>query len=78
MTAIRYSPPNLRDDGDRTADVSYVVLQYEIGGIEQPIASHDHLKSCEEHVARLTNDAAGRLDRTQKFYSWVAVERYRG
>jgi len=78
ITAQRHSPPNVMGEGDKTTTVSYIVMMYEVGGMERPIASHDDLASCEEHIVRLVRDASDHLLSDRWYYSWVAVERYPG
>ena len=78
VVAVRLSPPSVTDEGDKTTTVSYVVMMYEVGGIERPIASHDTLESCEQHIVRLVRDASDHLLSDRWYYSWVAVERYPG
>jgi hypothetical protein len=76
ITAVRLSPPNERDEDSRTIIVSYIVMMYEVGGTERPIASHDNLASCEDHIVRLARDACSRSQGDKLYYSWVPVERY--
>ncbi len=78
IAPVRMSPPNRRDHGAKTVIISYVVMMHETGGMDRPIASHDDLASCEEHIVRLVRDTCDANNSLRFFYSWVAVERYPG